>query len=651
MAGKTAILSVRIIGDGKPAQKELDKTSKSVGKFKDVAGKAGALAGAGLTAGLVGAVNADGAKRKLAAGLGLTGPEAQKAGQIAGNLYTSGLGDSMTDVTGAVDAVASSLADISTNGGADVERLSTKALTLAKTFDTDVAGAASTAGILMKSGLAKDADQAFDLIAGGMQKVPAAMRDEVLPVMDEYSKHFGALGIDGETAMGMIVAASEEGAIGMDKMGDALKEFTIRGTDMSKSTEDVYKTLGLNTEQMTNDLLAGGDTAEQAMGKIVHGLQSIQDPGEQAAAAVALFGTPLEDLGTNQIPGFLGMIDPMGDAFDSMDGSMQGLADTMNTGPSVAFEQLKRTAMDSFIQIGAAALPILEPILGLLVQFAPILGPLALGIAAVAAVTWVVNAAQTAYTAALAIGRGAIMVASAAQWAWNAAMTANPIGIVIMLIAGLVAGVIWAYNNVEWFRDAMNAMGAVAVSVWETLVSWVQVVIGWLDDLLAPIGGIEGAMDAVGAVGRAAFDGVSGAIQGVIGWIKSAIGWVKDLFSFEMPGWMKSAGGAIGNFFGAGAPAAAPLAAPATVGFATMASTASVSTSEPVATAPASMAMYTYSAPAALATVASTTARAASANKTVNVQVEFKGLVTDKVGTAREIRKILSDVDQLVGAG
>lgn len=641
MAGKTAILSVRILGDGKQAKKELDKTSKNVEKFQDGLGKAGMASGAALTAGLVGAVNADGAKRKLAAGLGLTGADAQKAGKIAGGLYTSGLGESMADVTGAVDAVASSLADISTNGGADVERLSGKALTLAKTFETDVAGAASTAGILMKSGLAKDADEAFDLIAGGMQKVPSAMRDEILPVMDEYSKHFGALGIDGTTAMGMIVAASEDGAIGMDKMGDALKEFTIRGTDMSKSTSAAYETMGLSTEQMTNDLLAGGDTAEAAMGQIVHGLQSIKDPGEQAAAAVALFGTPLEDLGTNQIPGFLGMIDPMGDAFDSMEGSMQGLSDTMNNGPSVAFDQLKRTATGAFVDMGAAALPVLTPILELLTQFAPILAPIALGFAAVAAVTWLVTAATGAYNAALVIGRGAIVVASAAQWAWNAAMSANPIGIVILLIAGLVAGVIWAYENVGWFRDAMDAMGAVAVAVWETLVGWVQVVIGWLDNLLEPVGGIEGAMALVGSVGKSAFDGISGAIQGVIGWVKDAIGWVKDLFSFEMPGWMKSAGGAIGNFFGAGASASATFSEPASMGFATMA------TGETTEGA-TSMAMYSYSAPASSFTESVARAATVKAGNTYNFNVS--GVVGDKVGLARSIKKLIEDEEKLVGS-
>lgn len=642
MAGKTAILSVRILGDGKPAKKELDKTAKNVEKFQDTIGKAGLASGAALTAGLVGAVSADGANRKLAAGLGLTGPEAQKAGQIAGGLYKSGLGESMQDVSGAVDAVASSLADMS--DPAAVERLTGKALTLAKTFGTDVTTSAATAGIMMKNGLAKDADEAFDLIAGGMQQVPAGMRDEIFPVMDEYSKHFNALGIDGTTAMGMIVSASENGAIGMDKMGDAVKEFTIRGTDMSKTTQDAYKSIGLSTEDMTNKLLAGGDAAKDATGQIIHGLQNIKDPGEQAAAALALFGTPLEDLGTNQIPEFLGMMDPMGDSFKDLSGTMEEMGNTINEGPSVAFEQLKRVATGSFVEIGAAALPVLEPLLGWLVQFAPILGPIALGFAAVAAITWIVGAAQSAYTAALVIGRGAIMAAQAAQWAWNAAMSANPIGLVIMLIAGLVAGVIWAYNNVEWFRNGMDAMGAVAVAVWETLVGWVETVIGWLDDMLAPIGGIEGALDAAGATATRIFDGMVGAISNVIGWVKDAISWFGSLFGAAND----ASGAASSANAAAGARSAAPMGDPAAPAMMTMA--AMPAAGDGLAPTAGLRAMYTYSAPTSLGELATRAAAASSGNKTVIVKVEFKGLVTDKVGTAREIRKVLEDYDKLVGA-
>lgn len=41
---------------------------------------------------------------------------------------------------------------------------------------------------------------------------------------------------------------------------------------------------------------------------------------------------------------------------------------------------------------------------------------------------------------------------------------------------------------------------------------------------------------------------------------------------------------------------------------------------------------------------------ATAGNRDVHIHVTFTGLVTDKVGTAREIKKILTDYDKLVGA-
>lgn len=59
----------------------------------------------------------------------------------------------------------------------------------------------------------------------------------------------------------------------------------------------------------------------------------------------------------------------------------------------------------------------------------------------------------------LAAGKSGLM--TLAQWALNTAMTANPIGLIIVGIAALVAGLIYAYNHISGFRGAMNATWAV----------------------------------------------------------------------------------------------------------------------------------------------------------------------------------------------
>lgn len=68
----------------------------------------------------------------------------------------------------------------------------------------------------------------------------------------------------------------------------------------------------------------------------------------------------------------------------------------------------------------------------------------------------------------------ALGVVTAAQWLLNAALTANPIGIVVMAIAALVAGLVWAYNNVGWFRTmadaAFKVIGAAAMWLWTNAI-------------------------------------------------------------------------------------------------------------------------------------------------------------------------------------
>ncbi|QIM22887.1 hypothetical protein G7075_20050 [Phycicoccus sp. HDW14] len=56
-------------------------------------------------------------------------------------------------------------------------------------------------------------------------------------------------------------------------------------------------------------------------------------------------------------------------------------------------------------------------------------------------------------------GAAATGIVTAAQWLWNAALTANPIGIVVVAIAALVAAIVLAWKNSETFRAIVLAPG------------------------------------------------------------------------------------------------------------------------------------------------------------------------------------------------
>jgi hypothetical protein len=65
------------------------------------------------------------------------------------------------------------------------------------------------------------------------------------------------------------------------------------------------------------------------------------------------------------------------------------------------------------------------------------------------------TAAQIAYSVAAGVATGA-------QWLLNAALSANPIGIVVLAIAALIGALIWLYQNNEWVRNGINWL-------WQTL--------------------------------------------------------------------------------------------------------------------------------------------------------------------------------------
>src|SRR5690606_8037060 len=62
----------------------------------------------------------------------------------------------------------------------------------------------------------------------------------------------------------------------------------------------------------------------------------------------------------------------------------------------------------------------------------------------------------------LVVGMVAVRVATMAwavvQSVLNAAMAANPIGLIVIAIAALVAGIVYAYKNFEGFRNVVDGV-------------------------------------------------------------------------------------------------------------------------------------------------------------------------------------------------
>ena len=100
--------------------------------------------------------------------------------------------------------------------------------------------------------------------------------------------------------------------------------------------------------------------------------------------------------------------------------------------------------------------------------------------------TWALAAGKSAASAiastaaivgqkvAMIAGKVATGVATAAQWLWNAALTANPIGLVIAAIVGIVAALVLAYNKVGWFRAIVDTAFRFIGNVVQTVVGFIS---------------------------------------------------------------------------------------------------------------------------------------------------------------------------------
>jgi hypothetical protein len=417
-----------------------DQTSSAFSsKFKAGLAIAGVAAGAALFKGITDALGAEDVAARIEGQLGVTPERASELGGIASGLYRDAWGDSLGEVADAVVAVEQSLG--TGLDGAGIDRVTEKALAFADTFDTDVAGAVNAAGELISSGLVADADGAFDLLTAGFQEMPVAIRDELIEASNEYGTFFAQLGLSGEEAFGLLADAGENGVYGIDKTGDALKELTIRSTDMSAASVAAFEAAGLSADDMAAAILEGGPAAREATEAIAEGLLGIEDPVARSNAAIALFGTPLEDLGTEQIPDFLASLADLGGGMIDSAGASEALVETMGSTNSAKLEAFKRKALGGIADVLAN-------------QVIP-------------AVEWFVRIVSDNLPLILAVGAGIAAAVVPAFIAWAVAATpaavatlaaAAPMIALGVAIGALVAGFILAYRNVGWFRAAVDAV-------------------------------------------------------------------------------------------------------------------------------------------------------------------------------------------------
>ncbi|MCM6761392.1 phage tail tape measure protein [Rathayibacter sp. ZW T2_19] len=304
----------------------------------------GAVVGVGKAAAdaLVSAFN-DGLQQERSADRlqGLTGiseSDALRFGRSASEAYANGFGESIEqnmDTTRL--ALQFSLIDPEATNR-DAQKVVQSLGGIADVLGEDVQPIAASVTALLRTGLVKSADEAFDLLATGARE-GVNRNEDLLDTLTEYPALFQRLGLSGEEALGLVNQGLEGGARNSDLAADALKEFQIRATDGSKASAEGFAALGMNAEEMTAKIAAGGDSAKEGLDQVLDGLRAIEDPVARNAAAVALFGTQAEDLGEAL---FDMDLSTAVEQLNGVEGAAQKMFDTLASNDASKLEQAQR---------------------------------------------------------------------------------------------------------------------------------------------------------------------------------------------------------------------------------------------------------------------------------------------------------------------
>lgn len=339
----------------------------------------------------------------------------------------------------------------------------------------------------------------------------------------------------GETAkVGKVTGALADA---LNWNSDAAKMFADVMDDDVTTAEDAFNvvlescTSEAERQAVITDTLIDlyGDAAtkyEETAGSIMDANKAMAD----YTVAAAEMGERIEPVTASVKEGFARILNKMLELTQNVD--FQALAENVQSGFSYVIDTVIPKIMDGFQWIIDHKDPIIATITGIATAFA--------AWKIVSIVTLAVNAVKKFSTA--------IKEGKTVMQALNLTMNANPIGIIITLVAGLVAAFIYLWNNCEAFRNFW-------ITLWENIKTLFGQAVEWISTKLSEMGAFFS--NVFGGIGNAisnTFSAAWDAVSGFFSWIGDKLSWLSDkIESIPVIGSLYSgAKDAIGGLFGGG---------------------------------------------------------------------------------------------------
>ncbi len=266
-----------------------------------------------------------------------------------------------------------------------------------------------------------------------------------------FMAQLDANGVDGATALAGLKKAvvnltdagmSEEEAL--RQVIASIKDATTE-TEALEAAQEVFGTKGaaemaiairegrIDLDNLTGSMEEYANIVGDTYAETVDGIDEFTTAANAGKIALAQFGSTISDMVAPLLRGATELLKNANESLQNMDDGQKKTIVTMGA-------------------VVAAAAPLLM-----------IVGKIGSGVGTLITVGGKVAGACSSASAAFKAAGGAAGIMQGATTALSGALSflaANPIVLIVAGIAALVAGIVWAYNKFEWFRDGVNAVGA-----------------------------------------------------------------------------------------------------------------------------------------------------------------------------------------------
>jgi TP901 family phage tail tape measure protein len=567
MGARDVVFTILAIDE---ASKTFDKIGRKVEETGGKFGVIGKMAGLGLAAVGVGAAAAVVESVKLASSFQSTMEQLATQAHVPQKAVDQ-LGQGVLDLAGKVGAGPDSLAEalyhiessFSSTGikGSEAMHLLQTAAEGAKMGHADLVDVTNALDAAVVSGIpgVQNFDQAMGMlnatVGSGdmhMQDLSEAFGTGAVAVVKNYGLSLRDVGAS--------LAVLGDNNIRGAEAGTALR-MTVQSLAVPARTgKKALAELGLQTDTLAKDMQTGG--LQKAVTDLHDRLKKTGNDGNKAGNLLTQAFGKKAGVGLVML---VDQFDRLKSKYGELDKGSKGFAHSWAQQQATfaqQWDQFKAGVEGALTKLGIKLLPMLTkmmpgamkiavgavnglskaidgvskvvvPVFNFIKDHSTIFGTLAAAVTAGAA-AWAV------WTGAIKVWQGVTKVATAIQAAFDVVMDANPIMLVVIAIAALTAGIIYAYTHSKTFRDIVTAVWADVknivmqcvrnvIGAWSDMVHAGAVVIKWFQDLPGRIRGfLSGLPGMLAGIGANMVSSLAGAIAGaagaVVGAIKGVVG-------------------------------------------------------------------------------------------------------------------------------